>query len=119
MSEVRRDQRYYIQDKDHFLVKVEANGGRIVDCFLNDISASGACIILDKQVFLQREKEYPFQILEKKTDGELEKLIYTTGKIVWYLSKEFQEKDMLYLGIQFENKIPLPPSIITQQEVSA
>ena len=49
MSEVRRDQRYYIQDKDHFLVKVEANGGRIVDCFLNDISASGACIILDAE----------------------------------------------------------------------
>ena len=68
---------------------------------------------------MQREKDYPFQILEKKADGELEKLINTTGKIVWYLSKEFQEKDMIYLGIQFEDKIPLPQSIITQQEVNA
>lgn len=115
MSEVRRDQRYYIQDKDHYLVKVEANGGKIVNCFLNDISASGACIILDKEVFLQRDKEYPFEILEKRNSGVLEKIASANGKIVWYLSKEFQEKDMLFLGIEFQEKIRLPESIFSKE----
>jgi hypothetical protein len=111
MTEIRRHERFYIQDPDQFIVQVEPNEGRVVNCFLNDISISGACIILDKQVFLQREKEYPFQILQKQPNGELENFANTKGKIVWYLPKEFQGQDMLYLGIEFREIISLPQNI--------
>ncbi len=119
MTQVRKNQRFYIKDTDHFLVQVEANPGRKVDCFLNDISVSGACIILDKQVFLQREKEYPFVFLEQKENGEFEKVADVKGKMAWYLSKEFKNTDMLFLGIEFQSEITLPESITNEKEVLA
>ncbi len=118
MSQIRKNKRFYINDKDHFLIKIETNPGKSVDCFLNDISVSGACIILDRQVFVQRDKQYPFVILEQKGNGEYEKVASTTGKMAWYLSKEFRNEDMLYLGIEFQKEIALPKSITDEAEVS-
>ena len=119
MTQVRQNQRYYIQDKEKFLVKVETNAGKSVECLLNDISVSGACIILDKQIFLARDREYPFHILRRQSGRELENIASAKGKIIWYLSKEFRNQDMIFLGIEFQNKIPLPESILSEAGASA
>ena len=105
MTQVRQNQRYYIQDKEKFLVKVETNAGKSVECLLNDISVSGACII--------------FHILRRQSGGELENIASAKGKIIWYLSKEFRNQDMIFLGIEFQNKIPLPESILSEAGASA
>lgn len=118
MTQVRRSERYYIQDKEMFLVHVEAYKGRIVDCFLNDLSVSGACIIIDKQVFLQRGKAYPLEILKKQENGEFESIASVKGQIVWYLPKDFQGKEMQYLGIEFQENIALSESISEQVKVT-
>ncbi|HMV42712.1 MAG TPA: PilZ domain-containing protein [Leptospiraceae bacterium] len=110
-QQVRKSKRFYIKDSDNFIVQLETNPGKTVNCFLNDISANGACIILDKTVFVQREKQYPFVFLKKKEDGSLEKFATATGKMAWYLTKEFRNEDMMYLGIEFSNEINLPPYI--------
>jgi len=49
--------------------------------------------------------------LKKKEDGSLEKFATATGKMAWYLTKEFRNEDMMYLGIEFSNEINLPPYI--------
>jgi hypothetical protein len=118
MTEVRKNERYYINASEEFLVQVEPNKGRLINCFLNDISSGGACIIVDREVFLQRDKHYPFQIFQKRPNGELERFANTMGKIVWYLSKEFKEQEMIYLGIKFQEQISLPSTMSSKAEVS-
>ena len=118
MTQIRKNKRFYIKNKDHFLVQLETNPGRNVDCILNDISSGGACIILDRQVFVQRDKLYPFVFFEKKENGEVEKVATATGKMAWYLSKEYENEDMLYLGIEFNEEINLPESLTSEARVS-
>lgn len=113
-QQVRKNKRFYIQDIENYIVQVETNPGKTVNCYLNDISISGACIVLDKTVFVQREKQYPFVFLKKKEDGSLEKFATTTGKMAWYLTKEFKSEDMMFLGIEFSEEIKLPSNIAEQ-----
>ena len=119
MAQIRRNNRFYIENKDYYSVKIEVYPERYADCILNDISVSGACIILSKEIFLQREKPYSFEFLEKNEQGEFQKVTSVNGKMVWYLHKEFRDQDMLYLGIEFQNEIGLPESITTQGKVKA
>ncbi|MBK8396595.1 MAG: PilZ domain-containing protein [Leptospiraceae bacterium] len=117
-EQIRQNQRYYFQNKSQFIVKVEMSAGRFVECMVSDISVSGVCIILDKQVFLARGKEYPLEIIEKLPDGNLETVTQIKGTVIWNLTKDFRNLEMIFMGIQFQNLISLPNSVISEEEVS-
>lgn len=73
---------------------------------LFDVSSGGACLVIPKETFVQKSKKYPLKILLKENGFDRE--ILTTNAVkAWYLYKEFEGKEMMYLGVAFSNEVDL------------
>ncbi len=74
---------------------------------LYDISEGGACLVLERESYIQTEKNYPIQIKKIDPTGKEELVINISGKKVWYLQKDFRNREMQYVGISFIEEIDL------------
>jgi c-di-GMP-binding flagellar brake protein YcgR len=108
----------YMKDRKFFRQNIESNEtlkgfiqihskNTFQEISLYDISEGGACLILERESYIQTEKNYPIQIKKIDQNGKEEMIINVSGKKVWYLQKDFQSKEMQYVGISFSEEIDL------------
>lgn len=74
---------------------------------LFDISEGGVCLILERENYIQTEKNYPIQFKKIDPSGKAEIILNVSGKKVWYLQKDFRNREMQYVGISFTEEIDL------------
>lgn len=107
MTEFRRSERHYIKDFDRFGVEIEFSPTRKYYAYLRDISQHGMCMIVAREVYVPLQKDIKFTIFSRDKDGIIQKKIPVTGRVIWYMIREFKEKDFQFIGIDFSEPINL------------
>jgi hypothetical protein len=72
---------------------------------LFDISNGGACLVIPRETFILKSKKYPIRVKIDNQDFRHE--ISAEAQKAWYLFKEFDGKEMMYLGVAFSKELNL------------
>lgn len=111
----RKTIRYNLIDKTSVKASIQLHQNQdFKEVRIYDLSKGGVCLILNRESFVQFNKPYSIQVSFFDTKGNPKKIIQSNATQVWYLLKEFNEVESLYIGFMFTEMIEFNEELVNE-----
>ncbi len=109
----RQHERFNMQNREEVKTYIQLHeNSDFFEIQLFDLSNGGACIVIPKETFVQKSKKYPLKVLLKNENGFDTEVFAIDATKAWYLYKEFDGKEMMFLGVAFSQEVNLDKLVL-------